>query len=84
LDTNFWVIQAFNGISYGALLFLLASGLSLVFGVMRIVNFAHDSFFLPGALSRAHRDLDDRLLAARDSGGGPASCGVSTRSSRSC
>jgi len=48
VDTNFWVIQAFNGISYGALLFLLASGLSLIFGVMRIVNLAHGSFFLLG------------------------------------
>ncbi|MCZ6841196.1 MAG: branched-chain amino acid ABC transporter permease, partial [SAR324 cluster bacterium] len=44
----FWVTQAFNGISYGALLFLLASGLSLIFGVMRIVNLAHGSFFLLG------------------------------------
>jgi len=48
LDTQFWVIQAFNGLSYGALLFLLASGLSLIFGVMRIVNLAHGSFFLLG------------------------------------
>jgi len=48
LDINFWVIQAFNGVSYGALLFLLASGLSLIFGVMRIVNLAHGSFFLLG------------------------------------
>jgi branched-chain amino acid transport system permease protein len=44
----FWVIQVFNGISYGALLFLLASGLSLIFGVMRIVNLAHGSYFLLG------------------------------------
>jgi branched-chain amino acid transport system permease protein len=48
MDTHFWVIQAFNGVSYGALLFLLASGLSLIFGVMRIVNLAHGSFFLLG------------------------------------
>jgi branched-chain amino acid transport system permease protein len=48
LDLNFWVIQTFNGVSYGALLFLLASGLSLIFGVMRIVNLAHGSFFLLG------------------------------------
>jgi len=48
LDTQFWLIQVFNGISYGALLFLLASGLSLIFGVMRIVNLAHGSFFLLG------------------------------------
>ncbi|HJQ64681.1 MAG TPA: branched-chain amino acid ABC transporter permease [Burkholderiales bacterium] len=45
---QFWVIQAFNGISYGALLFLLASGLTLIFGVMRIVNLAHGSYFLLG------------------------------------
>jgi branched-chain amino acid transport system permease protein len=43
---HFWVIQIFNGISYGALLFLLASGLSLIFGVMRMVNLAHGSYFL--------------------------------------
>lgn len=45
---QFWVIQVFNGVSYGALLFLLASGLSLIFGVMRIVNLAHGSYFLLG------------------------------------
>jgi branched-chain amino acid transport system permease protein len=45
---HFWLIQAFNGISYGALLFLVGSGLSLIFGVMRIVNLAHGSFFLLG------------------------------------
>ncbi len=45
---QFWLIQAFNGISYGALLFLLGSGLSLIFGVMRIVNLAHGSYFLLG------------------------------------
>ncbi len=48
MDAQFWLIQAFNGISYGALLFLLASGLSLIFGVMRIVNLAHGSYFLLG------------------------------------
>ena len=48
MNTQFWVIQAFNGISYGALLFLLGSGLSLIFGVMRIVNLAHGAYFLWG------------------------------------
>ena len=42
------MIQAFNGISYGALLFLVGSGLSLIFGVMRIVNLSHGSYFLLG------------------------------------
>jgi len=48
LNVQFWLIQAFNGISYGALLFLLGSGLSLIFGVMRIVNLSHGSYFLWG------------------------------------
>jgi branched-chain amino acid transport system permease protein len=46
MDARFWLLQLFNGISYGALLFLLGSGLSLIFGVMRIVNLAHGTFFL--------------------------------------
>ena len=48
MNTQFWIIQAFNGLSYGALLFLVGSGLSLIFGVMRIVNLAHGSYFLLG------------------------------------
>jgi len=48
VSAEFWITQAFNGISYGALLFLLASGLSLIFGVMRIVNLAHGSYFMLG------------------------------------
>ena len=48
MSTEFWIAQSFNGISYGALLFLLASGLSLIFGVMRIVNLAHGSYFMLG------------------------------------
>ena len=48
MSGEFWIAQAFNGLSYGALLFLLASGLSLIFGVMRIVNLAHGSYFMLG------------------------------------
>ena len=48
MNTQFWVVQAFNGVSYGALLFLVGAGLSLIFGVMRIVNLAHGSYFLLG------------------------------------
>jgi branched-chain amino acid transport system permease protein len=48
VTTEFWISQAFNGLSYGALLFLLASGLSLIFGVMRVVNLAHGSYFMLG------------------------------------
>jgi len=48
VDTRFWLVQIFNGISYGALLFLVGSGLSLIFGVMRIINLSHGAFFLLG------------------------------------
>ena len=48
MNAQFWVVQAFNGVSYGALLFLVGSGLSLIFGVMRIVNLSHGAYFLWG------------------------------------
>lgn len=41
-------LQALNGLSFGALLFLLASGFTLVFGLMQIVNLAHGAFYLVG------------------------------------
>lgn len=48
MNTQFWIVQIFNGVSYGALLFLVGSGLSLIFGVMRIVNLSHGAYFLWG------------------------------------
>ncbi len=47
--TQFLLVQTLNGLSFGALLFLLASGLSLIYGVMKIVNIAHGSYFMLGA-----------------------------------
>lgn len=44
----FLLQQTLNGLSFGALLFLLASGFTLVFGLMRIVNLSHGAFFLLG------------------------------------
>lgn len=41
--------QLLNGIQYGLLLFLLASGLTWAFGVMRVINLAHGSFYMTGA-----------------------------------
>ena len=43
------IIQALNGLSYGLLLFLLATGLSLIFGLMGVINLAHGSFYMLGA-----------------------------------
>ena len=45
---NSFILQTFNGISYAALLFLLASGFTLTFGLMRIVNMAHGAYYLVG------------------------------------
>lgn len=43
------LVQTLNGFSFGALLFLLASGLSLIYGVMKIINITHGSYFMLGA-----------------------------------
>jgi len=47
-------VQLLGGLSYATTLFLMAAGLTLIFGVTRIVNFAHGSFFMLGALFTAH------------------------------
>ena len=44
-----FVFSLFNGVLYGMLLFLLASGLTLIFSMMGVLNFAHASFFMLGA-----------------------------------
>ena len=45
----FFLIQVLNGVQYGLLLFLVASGLTLIFGIMGIINLAHGSFYMLGA-----------------------------------
>lgn len=49
MDSAFIVIQLLNGVQYGLLLFLVASGLTLIFGILGIINLAHGSFFMIGA-----------------------------------
>jgi branched-chain amino acid transport system permease protein len=46
---EFVVISALNGIIYGMLLFMVSAGLTLIFGMMGVVNFAHASFYMLGA-----------------------------------
>jgi branched-chain amino acid transport system permease protein len=46
---EFFVISALNGLSYGLLLFMLSSGLTLIFSMMGVLNFAHASFYMVGA-----------------------------------
>ena len=43
------ILQTLNALFYAAILFLIASGLSLIYGVMQIVNIAHGSFYALGA-----------------------------------
>lgn len=46
---EFALISLLNGVSYGMLLFMLSSGLTLIFGMMGVLNFAHASFYMLGA-----------------------------------
>ncbi len=46
---EFFIISTLNGISYGLLLFMLSSGLTLIFSMMGVLNFAHASFYMLGA-----------------------------------
>ena len=46
---EFFLVQTLNSISYGLLLFMLSSGLTLVFSLMGVLNFAHASFYMVGA-----------------------------------
>jgi branched-chain amino acid transport system permease protein len=46
---EFFLVTALNGISYGLLLFMLSSGLTLIFSMMGVLNFAHASFYMLGA-----------------------------------
>jgi branched-chain amino acid transport system permease protein len=49
VDTAFFLISLLNGLSVGLLLFMLASGLTLIFSMMGVLNFAHASFYMLGA-----------------------------------
>jgi branched-chain amino acid transport system permease protein len=46
---RFWLIQSLNGLALGGLLFLLSSGFSLIFGLMRVANLTHGAYFMLGA-----------------------------------
>lgn len=49
MDDVTFLIQCLNAVQYGLLLFLVASGLTLIFGAMGIINLAHGSFYMVGA-----------------------------------
>jgi branched-chain amino acid transport system permease protein len=61
----FFLIQILNGVQYGLLLFLVASGLTLIFGIMGIINLAHGSFYMLGAyLAFSFAELTGNLWLA--------------------
>jgi branched-chain amino acid transport system permease protein len=49
MNVEFFAISLLNGVSYGLLLFMLSSGLTLIFSMMGVLNFAHASFYMLGA-----------------------------------
>jgi branched-chain amino acid transport system permease protein len=49
MNPEFFVISLLNGVSYGLLLFMLSAGLTLIFSMMGVLNFAHTSFYMLGA-----------------------------------
>ena len=49
MDTATFLVQCLNAVQYGLLLFLVASGLTLIFGIMGVINLAHGSFYMLGA-----------------------------------
>ena len=57
--------QVLNGLQFGLMLFLLAAGLTLVFGVMDMINLAHGSLYMVGAFLAAWLVGADRLVRAR-------------------
>jgi len=49
MDVTAFLVQCLNALQYGLLLFLVASGLTLIFGIMGVINLAHGSFYMIGA-----------------------------------
>ena len=66
MTTGLFFTQLLNGLQFGVLLFLLAAGLTLVFGIMNFVNLAHGSLYMMGAYFAAagFNAFDGSFLAA--------------------
>ena len=65
MDFSTFLIQLLNSLQYGLLLFLVASGLTLIFGIMGIINLAHGSFYMMGVyMAFSLTALSGNLLVA--------------------
>jgi len=78
MSTTLRLVQALNGLQLGILLFLLAAGLTLVFGIMNFINLAHGSLYMMGAFIAAtvFRHTGSFLLAAAAVVAGMAALGL--------
>ena len=69
-----FIEQLLNGLQFGLMLFLMAAGLTLVFGVMGLINLAHGSLYMVGRVRLCRRRHGNGQLLAR-AGGGASSSG---------
>ena len=82
MDFATFLIQCLNALQYGLLLFLVASGLTLIFGIMGVINLAHGSFYMIGAYTAyalapwvgSHLGGGQRAGAGAGAGGKPGLC----------
>ena len=65
MDLATFAVQLLNGVQYGLVLFLVASGLTLVFGILGVINLAHGAFYMLGAYVGVLAHAEDRQLLAR-------------------
>ena len=68
--------QALNGLAYGVLLFLLSVGLTLIFGMLDVVNLAHGSFYMLGAYAGPHRSSPSRATSGWPLAAAPLAVGL--------
>ena len=65
MDPALLLVQGLNGLQLGVMLFLMAAGLTLVFGIMNVVNLAHGSLYMAGAyLAAAVQERTGSFLLA--------------------
>ncbi|HUH39452.1 MAG TPA: branched-chain amino acid ABC transporter permease [Castellaniella sp.] len=78
MNLDLLLMQALNGLQFGILLFLMAAGLTLVFGIMSFINLAHGALYMMGAYfaASAYQHSDSFLLAIIAGFGGALALGV--------
>jgi hypothetical protein len=74
LDLATFLVQCLNAVQYGLLLFLVASGLTLIFGIMGVINLAHGSFYMLGAYLAFVAGAAVRPELPADAAGGRCCC----------